>query len=256
MKKCKICNIEKDDICFEAERHQCRACRSQKVKDWKLNNKKKNSDSNKQYQVKNKTHIQEVQKQWYVDNKEKVLEYQKTFYSKNKEKIKKYVKRWCVENANYVSKQRTEYRLKNKIIISKNKMLYQKNRRLADSSYKLRQDFSSFINLTIRRRGSSKAGISIFHYLSYTIQELKEHLEKQFEPWMTWDNRGVYKNNEWNNDPSTWTWQIDHIIPNSHFKYSSMKDQAFKDCWGLSNLRPLSAKQNILDGAKRIRQGG
>lgn len=27
-----------------------------------------------------------------------------------------------------------------------------------------------------------------------------------------------------------------------------MEDENFKKCWALSNLRPLSAKQNVLDG--------
>lgn len=91
-------------------------------------------------------------------------------------------------------------------------------------------------------------------YLLYTIKELKQHLELQFEQWMTWKNHGVYNKKTWNdNDPSTWKWQIDHIIPKSDFTYFSMEDEEFKKCWALSNLRPLSAKQNIIDGAQRIR---
>lgn len=52
---------------------------------------------------------------------------------------------------------------------------------------------------------------------------------------------------------STWTWQLDHIIPQNKFKYSSMQDIDFIRCWSLENLRPYSAKQNILDGAKGSR---
>jgi hypothetical protein len=32
-----------------------------------------------------------------------------------------------------------------------------------------------------------------------------------------------------------------------------MDDEEFKKCWSLDNLRPLSAKQNILDGTSRKR---
>lgn len=89
---------------------------------------------------------------------------------------------------------------------------------------------------------------SICDFLQYSIEELKDHLENQFEPWMTWDNYGRYVVKEWeDNDSSTWKWQIDHIILHSQFKYSSMDEQEFKDCWALSNLRPYSAKQNLLD---------
>jgi len=64
----------------------------------------------------------------------------------------------------------------------------------------------------------------------------------------------IYNANTWDDsDSSTWTWQIDHIIPQSTFAYSSMEDEAFKKCWSLDNLRPLSAKQNYLDGVRRVR---
>jgi len=83
------------------------------------------------------------------------------------------------------------------------------------------------------------------------LEDLKKHLESQFEEWMNWDNYGVYRVDGWDdNDSTTWTWQIDHIIPHSSFKYSSMEDEEFKKCWDLSNLRPYSSKQNIIDGVR------
>lgn len=78
------------------------------------------------------------------------------------------------------------------------------------------------------------------------------HLEKQFELWMNWENYGIYRASVWNDENTdTWTWHIDHIIPQSLLPYTSMKDDNFKKCWALDNLRPLSAKRNILDGNKR-----
>jgi hypothetical protein len=32
-----------------------------------------------------------------------------------------------------------------------------------------------------------------------------------------------------------------------------MEDENFKKCWSLENLRPYSAKQNIIDGAREIK---
>lgn len=66
--------------------------------------------------------------------------------------------------------------------------------------------------------------------VNYTFEELKEHLEKQFKPGMTWDNYGE--------------WHIDHIIPKKSLKYNSEKDDNFKVVWGLANLRPLWANEN------------
>ena len=69
---------------------------------------------------------------------------------------------------------------------------------------------------------------------------------------MTRDNQGPYKLNNWNdNDPTTWVWQLDHIIPHSRFPYATMDCQEPRDCWALENLRPLSAKQNVKEGDNR-----
>jgi 5-methylcytosine-specific restriction endonuclease McrA len=71
---------------------------------------------------------------------------------------------------------------------------------------------------------------------------------------MTWENRGNYSPETWDdNDQSTWTWQIDHIIPDSDFEYESMQDAEFQKSWSLENLRPLNAKQNVLEGTNRTR---
>lgn len=71
---------------------------------------------------------------------------------------------------------------------------------------------------------------------------------------MSWKNRGKYISKEWDdNDSTTWKWQLDHIIPQSDLPYDSMEHENFHKCWALSNLRPLSAKQNQLDGATKIR---
>ena len=71
---------------------------------------------------------------------------------------------------------------------------------------------------------------------------------------MNWNNRGIYKVNTWqDNDVSTWKWNIDHIIPQSCLPYTSMEDDNFKKCWALENLRPYSAKLNVLDGVLRAR---
>jgi 5-methylcytosine-specific restriction endonuclease McrA len=71
---------------------------------------------------------------------------------------------------------------------------------------------------------------------------------------MNWDNHGSYRKHTWNDDDSsTWSWQIDHIIPQSDLPYTSMAEENFHKSWALNNLRPLSAKQNLLDGARKIR---
>lgn len=91
-------------------------------------------------------------------------------------------------------------------------------------------------------------------YLPYSMKELKAHIESLWEPWMNWENQGHYKAENWvDNDQSTWRWQIDHIKPASEFFYTKPEDPDCQACWALSNLRPISAKENWYDGVYRTR---
>ena len=128
---------------------------------------------------------------------------------------------------------------------------YEANRVKADPSFKLRKRISSSVRQALKKLGTSKSG-SILNFLPNSIDEIRAHVEAQFEPWMTWENMGVYDKDAWDdNDQSTWKWQLDHIIPQSHLLYASMEDENFRICWSIENLRPLAAKQNILDGNRR-----
>lgn len=148
-----------------------------------------------------------------------------------------------------------------KAFIERNKIKTNENSRkryASDPYFKLRDRVSAEINRGLKRNNSSKGGNSIIDYLPYSIDELKEYIEKKFkEPgneWMNWENWGIYNSKTWDaNDSSTWSWHLDHIKPQSDFYYITMNDPEFQECWALSNLRPYSAKQNIIDGATKIR---
>jgi hypothetical protein len=120
--------------------------------------------------------------------------------------------------------------------------------------FKLQKNVSNNIRKALIKIGLNKGNESSIKNLPYTIEELKKHLESQFESWMSWDNYGIYDPNIWDDEEqSTWTWQLDHISPHSNFKYRSFTDPQFIECWALSNLRPLNSKQNQYDGVNRIR---
>jgi hypothetical protein len=169
------------------------------------------------YKNKNRKILAEKQKEYYASNKENDAKTKKIWYENNKENVKVSVKNWL------------------------------RNKRKNNPVFKIKESISTQIRLIIK-----KDNLPFLKFLPYNLEELKQHLEYQFESWMTWDNCGVYRIDDWDdNDQSTWKWQLDHIIPHSTFNYTSMEDEDFKKCWDLSNLRPLSAKQNILDGNRR-----
>jgi transcriptional regulator len=123
-----------------------------------------------------------------------------------------------------------------------------------DPVFRLRASVSRAIHAALFLQGSSKQGHSCFDYLPYTPAELKFYIESLFEPWMNWDNYGQFRVKDWNDhDQSTWRWNLDHIIPQADLLYSSMEEANFQLCWALSNLRPYSAKQNVIDGTSGIR---
>lgn len=139
-----------------------------------------------------------------------------------------------------------------KKILSREK-IKAKQLRKESPNFVIKRSVSHFIWKNLKKNNSSKNGNSCLEFLEYSIEDLKLHLESKFESWMSWNNYGKYSKAWQDDDESTWTWQIDHLIPQSCLQYSSMEDENFKKCWELSNLRPLSSKENHKDGVKRAR---
>jgi hypothetical protein len=150
----------------------------------------------------------------------------------------------CFNNNRFVNATKDDIKIRNR----KYKQKSYDNRK-NDILFKFRLQLSGSIRRQLKKNNGSKNNESILQFLSYSIQELKNHLEAQFKPWMTWENHGKYNKKNWDdNDPTTWTWNIDHIIPQHKLPYIRMTDDNFKKCWALENLRPLSAKINIIKG--------
>jgi hypothetical protein len=188
------------------------------------------------YSQENEEHITTYRDNYYQENRDEIIVNQLKRNNKRKDKIVVY---------------QAEYRQENKGELQSKKREYKKIKRQNDPAFKLRGLVSNAIFQALKYAGSSKDGSSIFQYLPYSMQELKEHLEKQFEPWMTWNNWGVYDPKTWDdNNQATWTWHIDHIVAQTKLPYVSMTDENFQKCWALENLRPLSSKQNIIKGNK------
>lgn len=159
----------------------------------------------------------QVDRDFARKHKEERKQYQREYVKKNPQ----YIKRWKIDNKKHIRQQ-------------------EKERRATDINFRLKKNVSRSIGHALNRAFLSKNGASTIKNLPYTLTELKEHLEKQFDNKMSWDNYGTY-------------WHIDYIVPHSEFKYTSMQDIVFQECWALSNLRPLEARQNMIDGASRAR---
>lgn len=145
---------------------------------------------------------------------EKRKEYNKLYYEKNKEKAK-------------------EYYLKNK---EKQKLNRQKNkdndnfnrrkRKEIDSLYKLKCNTRALIALSISKKGYAKKSKTC-EILGCSLEDFKQHLERQFLNGMNWDNRSE--------------WHLDHIYPISLAK----DEQELIKLNHYTNFQPLWAKDNL-----------
>lgn len=81
-------------------------------------------------------------------------------------------------------------------------------------------------------RKYNQSGSTPWEFCGFTLNDLKTHIERRFDPWMTWDNWGE--------------WHIDHVIPRSRYLKPFSRERVF----GLENLRPISSTANLRKGAK------
>lgn len=103
---------------------------------------------------------------------------------------------------------------------------------------KLRREcpiYRSVSSMSRRIREALVNGHGSFRHVSYSKEDLRRHLERQFTKGMSWDNYGTY-------------WHIDHIVPVSSFNITGPECDEFKACWALTNLRPLKAEENLSKG--------
>jgi len=131
----------------------------------------------------------------------------------------------------YISKDRSDgLAARCKKCEQKRTIIRLKEKSKSDPAFKLRVVVGNSIRKQLKRQNLRKDHPT-WSKLPYTPKELREHLERQFDENMNWDNYGTY-------------WQIDHIYPQSKLIYDSLDNPNFIKCWGLDNLRPLEASEN------------
>jgi hypothetical protein len=147
-----------------------------------------------------------------------------------KERKKETHKKWLSENKDKWNEYIKEYREKNVDKIRKIKRDYERTRKANDPLYKLVANFRTAIYTVLKENNMDKYG-HYFEILQYSPEELSIHLENQFTEGMTWENYGE--------------WHVDHKLPITVFNFQEIGDNEFMRCWGLDNLQPMWADENI-----------
>ena len=185
-------------------------------------------------------------KEYYLKNKEKRIGQVLKNHSKNREKRLKQMKELHLKNIEKDSKKNKEYRLKNIEAIKKQQKEYKAKPEIKEQTnkrWKIR--YSTDINFRIRYLCSSRVlqalkgknkSTSTMKLIGCTPDELRQHLESKFEPWMNWENQGLGG------------WDMDHIKACFHFNLEDPKQQ--RACFNWSNLQPMEHIANIKKGSK------
>jgi len=210
-------------------------------------NKEKIAKSNKKYREKNKEKIAKSNKKYYETNKEKILNSDKKYYEANKEKVKEITKKYREENTEKVKEITKKYYEANKEKITKYNKKYRKenkekinisynNKIKNDNLFRLKENTSSLIFQSLKLKGYQKKSRT-HEILGCSYEDFKIHLEKQFESWMNWENKGNPKDGKF--EPNK-TWDIDHIIPLA----SAKTEEEVMILNHYTNLRPLCSYYN------------
>ena len=148
------------------------------------------------------------------------------YYKKREQILKSIHNHYILNRDDMITKARKNYN-ENKEF--RNKMA--KQRMYSNVKYLLANNCRTRVRIALKGKYKSD---KTFILIGCTPIELKNYLEKLFQPGMTWDNMGK--------------WHVDHIIPCAIFDLSDPIEQ--KQCFHYSNLQPLWKIDNLRKGTK------
>lgn len=169
-----------------------------------------------EYRKINSLKVAAAKKRCYENKKEEYLAKNKITYLANREeRLAKHL----------------VYRVANKATVNARNVRYVRNRMKSDHLFRLTYTVRNRIFLACRDRRITK-GTKTSELIGCDWSTLQGHIESQFLPGMSWENRS--------------SWHIDHKIPLS----SAKSDVEMFSLCHYTNLQPLWAVDNIKKGAK------
>jgi hypothetical protein len=226
--------------CIESEKKKCKICGQFKIiSDFYIADKKRNYRHTvckycqlarqKQLRIDQPVRMRSYGRKWKKNHPVEVQKLAKKYYANHSGAIKDYNRKWRIEHPALMRELHEKWKRDNpdkwKTIVIKGSI-----KKLSTPIGKLNSNISRAVRSSLRN--NSKSGRRWEFLVGYTVDELRNHLSRLFQPGMTWENYGNHG------------WHIDHIIPVSRFNFETPEDLDFKRCWGLNNLQPLWAKEN------------
>lgn len=199
---------------------RCRLCKKEDRHQIYIKNPDKANQYSRQWRSKNLERVNEAAREWKNKNPQKCIIATRKYRKKYPERCKKSWQKWVNNNK------------------EKRQAISKRSRQKRYNTIKgcLSHRISTLMN---RSLGNNKKGYHWELLVSYSVDDLRTHLENKFIKGMSWDNKNL--------------WHIDHIIPISAFNYEKPEDMDFKKCWALSNLQPLWKRDNLIKNGKVIK---
>jgi len=177
--------------------------------------------------------IEDKKKKWREENPDKVKRHRNNYVNNNREKISQSAKKTYYKYHDYYRNQKNQYWNKNKEQLTdmvKRKKQENPFLRLYDA-YRSRV-YAYFV-------GKNKS-ISTMKMLGCSQKDFRDHIEKQFQEGMNWDNYGIDG------------WHIDHHIPLA----SAQTEEDLIRLNHYTNFQPLWAEDNLRKSDKISEEWG
>ena len=220
-KVCKKCGAEKDISCFSKQatnidgyKNVCKICINEHGRKYREQNIKAEIARSNLYYELHKTE-------------------RKEYFDLHKDSKREYAARYRKDNAEIIKERRKASYLKNKD--KKREQNYRSYLKRIDNDplFKLKKQIQSVVRSSIRSKGYIKQDRTL-SILGCTVNEFKLHIESLFEPWMNWDNYGLF------NGQPQYGWDIDHIQRTS----SATTEEELIQLNHYTNLQPLCSYIN------------
>lgn len=225
-----------------------KALKAAAFKIWRAKNPTYNRDYKRKAALANPEGATAKLKAWRLDNREHLLAYGKAVYANRKAMdpegllveakakyaansayFKAHAKAWAEANPEVVSAKDRAWRAANpeRVLASRIK---NRAKEKADPMKRVIATLRSRMKECIRRGAMMQKADRSMALIGCTPSELRQHLEKQFQLGMTWENRA--------------DWHVDHIRPIYTFVDLNRSEQQ-RQCFHYTNLRPLWKVQNL-----------
>lgn len=219
-------------------------------RDWmrrfRANNPDKTRELNRRHRDRHKDRIRQERKKRYAENRETIIAKVCEYAKRNRSKINARRRQREADDPEAARLRRRANYLRNRESdklrrAAKRTELaaYMRAKRNSDPAFLVADRLRRRINSALATQKARKAA-GLINISGCSAKQLADHLESQFQPGMSWENRRM--------------WHIDHIVPCSAFNLTDETQQMV--AFHYTNLRPVwssenQSKNNKIPGGQR-----